>query len=56
MARYRASSKLTRKAIIPDGMPIGAQIAGRHRDEAMVLRVAHAFEMAAGLLDRRPNL
>jgi aspartyl-tRNA(Asn)/glutamyl-tRNA(Gln) amidotransferase subunit A len=37
-------------------MPIGAQIAGRHWDEATVLRVAHAFEMAAGLLERRPNL
>lgn len=39
-----------------DGMPIGAQIAGRHWDEATVLRAAHAFERAAGLLDRRPPL
>jgi len=37
-----------------DGMPIGAQIAGRHWDEATTLRAAHAFEQAAGLLDRRP--
>lgn len=39
-----------------DGMPIGAQIAGRHWDEATVLRVSHAFEMAAGLLDRAPEI
>lgn len=45
-----------RAGFFADGMPIGAQIAGRHWDEATVLRVAHAFEMAAGLLDRRPVL
>ena len=43
-----------RAGFFADGMPIGAQIAGRHWDEATVLRVAHAFEKAAGLLDRRP--
>ncbi len=39
-----------------DGMPIGAQIAGRHWDEATVLRIAHAFEKAAGLMGRMPEL
>jgi aspartyl-tRNA(Asn)/glutamyl-tRNA(Gln) amidotransferase subunit A len=47
---------VVRAGFFDDGMPIGAQIAGRHWDEATVLRVAHAFEMAAGLLERRPNL
>ena len=45
-----------RAGFFADGMPIGAQIAGRHWDEATVLRAAHAFERAAGLLDRRPPL
>jgi aspartyl-tRNA(Asn)/glutamyl-tRNA(Gln) amidotransferase subunit A len=45
-----------RAGFFADGMPIGAQIAGRHWDEATVLRVSHAFEKAAGLLDRRPVL
>ena len=47
---------VVRAGFFADGMPIGAQIAGRHWDEATVLRVAHAFEMEAGLLDRRPPL
>ena len=47
---------VVRAGFFDDGMPIGAQIAGRHWDEATVLRVSHAFEMAAGLLERRPNL
>ena len=46
---------VVRAGFFDDGMPIGAQIAGRHWDEATVLRVAHAFEIAAGLLDRRPT-
>ncbi len=45
---------VVRAGFFDDGMPIGAQIAGRHWDEATVLRVAHAFETAAGLLGRRP--
>ena len=45
-----------RAGFFADGMPIGAQIAGRHWDEATVLRAAHAFEREAGLLDRRPPL
>ena len=47
---------VVRAGFFPDGMPIGAQIAGRHWDEATVLRAAHAFERAAGLNDRRPPL
>lgn len=45
---------VVRAGFFEDGMPIGAQIAGRHWQEATVLRAAHAFETAAGLLDRRP--
>ena len=47
---------VVRAGFFDDGMPIGAQIAGRHWDEAMVLRVAYAFEMAAGILDRQPEI
>ena len=39
-----------------DGMPIGAQIAGRYFDEAAVLRAAHAYEGATRWRDRRPDL
>ena len=45
-----------RAGFFADGMPIGAQIAGRHWGETTVLRVSHAFEKAAGLLERRPVL
>ena len=45
-----------RAGFFEDGMPIGAQIIGRHWDEATVLRVAHAFEKKAGLLKQHPNL
>jgi aspartyl-tRNA(Asn)/glutamyl-tRNA(Gln) amidotransferase subunit A len=27
-----------------DGLPLGLQILGRHFDESMVLRIAHAYE------------
>lgn len=47
---------VVRAGFFADGMPIGAQIAGRHWEEATVLRAAHAFETASGLLDRRPPL
>ena len=47
---------VVRAGFFADGTPIGAQIAGRHWDEATVLRTAHAFERAAGLNDRRPPL
>jgi amidase len=38
----------------PDGLPVGVQIVGRHQDEFGVLQLAHAFEQATGLWQRRP--
>ena len=38
------------------GLPIGLQIVGRPFDESTVLRVAYAYEQAAGWTDRRPPL
>ncbi|WP_158747016.1 amidase, partial [Acidisphaera sp. L21] len=38
------------------GLPTNAQIAGRYFDEAMVLRVAHAYESATPWRNRRPAL
>ena len=38
------------------GLPLGMQIAGRPFDEATVLAAGHAFEQAAGLRSRRPQL
>ncbi len=38
----------------PDGLPVGLQIVGRHRDERGLLHVAHAFEQATQLWRRRP--
>ncbi len=38
------------------GLPIGLQLAGRHMDEATVLRVAHAYEAATPWMERRPLL
>ena len=32
----------------PEGLPVGLQIVGRHRDEWSVLQLAHAFEQAVG--------
>lgn len=37
-----------------DGMPVGFQIIGRHLDEALVLRAAHAFQQATQWHLRRP--
>lgn len=39
-----------------NGLPLGMQVAGRPFDEAMVLRVAHAYERATPWRARRPNL
>jgi amidase len=39
-----------------NGLPIGLQIVGRHRDEMSVLQLAHAFEQATGHGRRRPAL
>ena len=37
-----------------DGLPLSLQIVGRQFDEAMVMRVGHAYEQAAGWFQRRP--
>jgi len=35
------------------GLPLSVQLAGRHFDEATLLRTAHAYERAAGWAKRR---
>ncbi len=37
-----------------EGLPVGIQIVGRHRDDFGVLQLAHAFEQATGFGRRRP--
>jgi aspartyl-tRNA(Asn)/glutamyl-tRNA(Gln) amidotransferase subunit A len=39
---------------LADGLPVGLQVIGRAFDEATVLRVADAYERAAGVADLRP--
>ena len=39
-----------------DGLPVGIQIVGRHRDEWSVLQLAYAFEQATSHGRRRPQL
>ena len=39
-----------------DGLPVGIQIVGRHRDERGVLQLAHAFERATNVGTRRPEI
>jgi amidase len=39
-----------------EGLPVGLQIVGRHRDDLGVLRIAHAFECARGELRRATAL
>ena len=39
-----------------NGLPLGAQIVGRPFEEATVLRIGAAFEAAAGVTQRRPEL
>jgi len=39
-----------------NGLPMSVQIAGKYWDEAMVLRVAAAYERATGWRERRPRL
>ncbi len=38
----------------PEGLPVGMQIVGRHRDDFGVLQLAHAFEQARRAGERRP--
>ena len=37
-----------------DGLPVGIQIVGRHRDDLGVLQLASAFEQATSFGTRRP--
>lgn len=39
-----------------DGLPVGLQIVGRHRDDFGVLQLAHAFEEATGFGKKRPPI
>ncbi len=39
-----------------DGLPVGVQIVGRHRDDWSVLQLAHAFEQATRHGQRRPQV
>jgi aspartyl-tRNA(Asn)/glutamyl-tRNA(Gln) amidotransferase subunit A len=41
---------------LSDGLPVGLQVIGRAFDEATVLRVADAYERAAGFADLRPPM
>jgi len=40
----------------PEGLPVGLQIVGRHRNEWSVLQMAHAFEQATRSEHRRPPI
>ena len=39
-----------------EGLPVGIQIVGRHRDDFGVLQIAHAFEGATNIARRRPAI
>jgi len=39
-----------------DGLPVGLQLVGRHRDDLGLLRIGAAIEAATGLAERRPPL
>ena len=40
----------------PDGLPVGVQIVGRHRQEGSVLQLAYAFEQSTGYWRRHPPI
>jgi amidase len=40
----------------PNGLPVGIQIVGRHRDDWSVLQLAYAFEQATAFGKKRPAL
>jgi amidase len=40
----------------PEGLPVGIQIVGRHRDDFGLLQIASAFEEATGAWRRRPGI
>ncbi len=39
-----------------DGLPVGIQLVGRRGDDLGLLRLAHAFEQATGMGERRPPI
>ena len=39
-----------------NGLPLSAQLVGRHFDEATVLRAGYAYEQEAGWINKRPAL
>jgi amidase len=39
-----------------EGLPVGLQIVGRHRDEWSVLQMAYAFEQATPATRRKPAI
>ena len=43
-------------AFTQGGLPVGMQIIGRYRDDFGVLQLAHAFESATQVWQRRPPL
>jgi aspartyl-tRNA(Asn)/glutamyl-tRNA(Gln) amidotransferase subunit A len=38
------------------GLPLSLQIAGRPHEDGLVLRVGHAYEMAMGFFERKPDM
>jgi len=40
----------------PEGLPVGLQIVGRHRDEFSVLQLANAFEQSTKADRRKPAI
>src|SRR5207237_3618585 len=40
----------------PEGLPVGLQIVGRHREDFSVLQLAHAFEQETAIGARRPPI
>ena len=40
----------------PEGLPVGIQIVGRHKQDFGVLQLAHAFEQATGFGKKRPSI
>ena len=42
--------------LTPEGLPVGIQIVGRHRDDFGVLQIAHAFEQATRIGQKHPAI
>jgi len=40
----------------PEGLPVGVQIVGRHKEDFAVLQLAHAFEEATGFGKKHPSI